>query len=58
MSNEKLVAEGVLNALRWKADTQIINHEGEHVWLKQIEGGITDCCYVAEPCERHEGEPI
>ena len=48
-----------LNSLRWRADQQIVNYEGEHVWLKpclNVAGeriGITDCCFVDEPCEHH-----
>lgn len=53
------VAAGVLDSLRWTADQQIINHDGEHVWLKGVsatataKGYITDCCLVQFPCERH-----
>ncbi len=51
--------EAVLESLRWDVDSQIINHDGEHVWLgpcldengKRI--GITDCCFVGEECNRH-----
>ena len=56
--------EAVLESLRWKADMAVVNHFGDHVWLtecysngKQI--GITDCCFVDDPCDRHrplEGE--
>lgn len=45
----------LLSSLRWGPDQMIVNHFGESVWLKKIEGesGITDCCLVAEPCEHH-----
>ena len=53
------IAAGLLASLRWNADQQIINHEGEHVWLKptyNADGnrrGITDCCFVSDPCAHH-----
>ena len=48
-----------LAALRWKEDMAVVNDFGEHVWLgpcfdkdgKRI--GITDCCRVDAPCQRH-----
>lgn len=43
----------LLDSLRWKADQVITNHAGERVWLKQIPGGITDCCSADFPCEHH-----
>ena len=49
----------LLAALRWDVDQKVINHDGEHVWLKPSLDeagkriGITDCCPVANPCERH-----
>jgi len=53
-------AEAILSSLRWGIDQQIINHEGYHVWLGpcfDTDGttrlGITDCCFVADPCEHH-----
>lgn len=55
------VAVGLLASLRWECDSQIVNHFGEHVWLGPClnsEGeriGITDCCFVADPCQRHGG---
>lgn len=61
--NKKIVdislkAEDILAALRWKADMKIVNDFGEHVWLKPLivndkRIGITDCCFVDNPCERH-----
>ena len=42
-----------LASLRWHADMAVITAMGEHVWLKQIEHGLTDCCYIDTPCERH-----
>lgn len=50
--------EELLKALRWKEDMKIVNDFGEHVWLKPfiVNGkriGITDCCFVSEPCPRH-----
>lgn len=59
----------LIDELRWKADQAVVNDFGEHVWLKPLfvdekfnevpEGkgkriGITDCCFVAEPCPRHK----
>lgn len=43
----------LLNSLRWKADQLITNHFGERVWLKQIDGGITECCPEEAPCAHH-----
>jgi hypothetical protein len=37
-----------------QADTKIKNHEGEHVWLKRIKGGVTECCPVDTPCDYHK----
>jgi len=45
--------ELILEDLRWRADQAIINYEGESVWLEQMPGYITDCCYTDAPCERH-----
>jgi hypothetical protein len=39
--------------LRWTADRIITNYDGERVWLKQIEHGLTDCCAVDNPCDYH-----
>lgn len=53
------VAVGVLADLRWDVDRQIINYDGEHVWLGPrinaagVRIGITDCCFVGEECEHH-----
>lgn len=50
----------MLDALRWREDTVITNHEGERVWLKPCinsDGkriGITDCCPADDPCEYHK----
>jgi hypothetical protein len=30
------VARGMLASLRYREDTQVINHDGDHVWLKRI----------------------
>lgn len=46
-------------SLRWREDMRVVNDFDEHVWLgpcldengKRI--GITDCCFVDDPCERH-----
>ena len=46
--------QDILDALRWRADMIITNYEGERVWLKQIKGGITDCCLASAPCQRHD----
>ena len=50
--------EALLEALRWKADMVITNHDGDRVWLKECfsEGkriGITDCCFETDPCDWH-----
>jgi hypothetical protein len=50
--------EAILKALRWKEDMKIVNDFDEHVWLKPlfVDGkriGITDCCFVSDPCPRH-----
>lgn len=47
-------AKAILNELRWSADRVVDNHFGERVWLKQIEGGITDCCPEDSPCDYHK----
>jgi hypothetical protein len=44
----------ILEDLRWKPDQAIINPFGESVWLKQMPGYITDCCFTDSPCVRHE----
>ncbi len=36
-----------------QADTKVTNHQGEHVWLRQINEGVTECCLVSAPCDRH-----
>jgi len=51
-------AKQLLKTLRWEADMKVVNDFGEHVWLKPhyLNGkriGITDCCFVDSPCERH-----
>jgi len=43
----------ILEDLRWGPDQAIINHEGESVWLKQMPGYITDCCFTDSPCKNH-----
>ena len=43
----------MLDDMRWGPDMVILNYDNERVWLKQIEGGITDCCFEEEPCEHH-----
>jgi len=49
----------MLEELRWEADTKIVNHFHEHVWLKTLfdaDGkrmGITECCLVEDPCGHH-----
>jgi hypothetical protein len=59
----KSVKDGIWNpcaelaSLRWKADMPVVNHFGEHMWLKQMPGYITDCCFIDEPCERHSALP-
>lgn len=53
--------EVLLESLRWHADMQITNYDGDEVWLKPAfneagkRTGITDCCYVSSPCVRHTG---
>ncbi len=56
---EKEMYSKTLENLRWKEDMDIINHFGDHVWLKPlfVDGkrvGITDCCFVSNPCPRHK----
>jgi hypothetical protein len=53
-----LKPEDVLAALRWHDDMKVVNDFGEHVWLKPYikngkRIGITDCCFVDNPCEHH-----
>lgn len=44
----------VLAEFRWTADRIVMSPTwGERYWLKQIEGGITDCCPANDPCEYH-----
>lgn len=43
----------LLAELRWTADRVVTNPFGERVWLKQINGGLTDCCHAADPCDYH-----
>lgn len=49
----------LLESLRWKEDQLIVNDFGETVWLKAryLKGkriGITDCCFVEDPCDWHK----
>ena len=53
MTKEIWEPKDLLASLRWRADQIIINHFGERVWLRECEGGITDCCLAAEPCDYH-----
>ena len=51
--------DSILRDLRWKEDMKVINPFGEHVWLKPYVKngqriGITDCCFVSEPCSHHK----
>ena len=46
-------ASKLLEELRWTADRIITNYDGDRVWLKQIEHGITDCCLAESPCGHH-----
>ncbi len=57
---KRAAAANALLALRWEADAVARNHFGEVVWLRRFPprpnwpaGGITDCCGVLAPCERH-----
>lgn len=55
----RLTAEETLASLRWEANTVVTNPMGDKVWLKScfLEGkriGITDCCFVDDPCSRHQ----
>jgi hypothetical protein len=50
-----------LDDLRWKEDMAVTNPFGEEVWLKPliVNGeriGITDCCFVSDPCPRHAAQ--
>ena len=54
----KILLKKILDSLRWKEDMKVVNPFGDYVWLKPlyVEGerlGITDCCFVANPCEYH-----
>lgn len=40
-------------SLCWHSDMVIENHFGERVWLRNIPGGITDCCLASQPCDYH-----
>lgn len=46
-------AAGRLEELRWNADQVITNAFGDRAWLKQTEGGLTECCHPSEPCAHH-----
>lgn len=50
--------EAVLESLRRKADTVFTNYDGDTMWLKQLPHGITDCCLVEYPCNRHRPVPV
>ena len=59
MEIKKEDAKTIMEMLRWKEDMAIINHDGEHVFLKACyyEGkriGITDCCFMDNPCNKHK----
>jgi hypothetical protein len=44
----------LLAAMRRAPDTIITEPVfGDRVWLKQIPGGLTDCCLADDPCEYH-----
>lgn len=53
MPIESVNVSEMLDTLRWRADQIITNYEGERVWLKTVERGVTDCCFVDEPCAFH-----
>lgn len=48
-----------LDSSRWREDTVVVNPFGERVWLRVCYDtlghriGITDCCPVDDPCNRH-----
>lgn len=52
--------QSILESLRWNEDSMITNYDGEQVWLKACyldngaRAGITDCCFVDTPCDRHK----
>ncbi len=54
-------AKSLIEALRYKIDMKIVNDFNEHVWLGPALGpdgkrvGITDCCFVSDPCDHHAG---
>lgn len=50
---ESISPKDLLAELRWNADRVVTNPFGERVWLKQISGGLTDCCPADDPCEYH-----
>jgi len=53
-------AKDELDNLRWKENDHVINHDGNHVWLKVVYDetgkriGITDCCPYDNPCDVHK----
>jgi hypothetical protein len=57
---DSLRPEALLRILSWKPDMVVTNHDGHRVWLKESldstgkRDGITDCCFVDDPCERHK----
>lgn len=54
MSDPEFISPAdLLKELRWGADRIVTNPFGDRVWLKQIAGGLTDCCSADEPCEYH-----
>lgn len=52
-------AQRILDTLRWREDMIVMNYNGSLVWLDPCydeEGkriGITDCCFVVQPCDHH-----
>lgn len=55
---DPLAAAATLSRLRWDADSCVVNHFGDRVWLRPfiVDGervGITECCFADEPCDRH-----
>lgn len=53
---DKDAVRGLLDSLRWKEDDLVKNPFGETVYLKKHDsgGGLTDCCFADEPCDRHQ----
>lgn len=45
-------AKEILESLRVDADQKFFNYF-DWVWLKKVDGGLSDCCLVSDPCVWH-----